>query len=63
MFKKLDTSKDGILDKEEIQNGMTEIMEMFHIDLFGSVHWNGLVAAVPANGLFAVSPSMVFLVF
>lgn len=32
MFKKLDTSKDGILDKEEIQNGMTEIMEMFHID-------------------------------
>lgn len=32
MFLKLDTSKDGILDKDEIQNGMTEIMEMFHID-------------------------------
>ena len=32
MFKKLDTSKDGVLDKEEIQAGMTEIMEMFHID-------------------------------
>jgi len=32
MFKKLDTSKDGVLDKDEIQEGMTEIMEMFHID-------------------------------
>ena len=32
MFLKLDTSKDGILDKDEIQSGITELLEIFHID-------------------------------
>ena len=47
MFLKLDTSKDGILDKDEIQNGMTEIMEMFHID---QEDWDKIIGAMDTDG-------------
>ena len=47
MFKKLDTSKDGILDRDEIQSGMTEIMEMFHID---QQDWDEMIQAMDADG-------------
>ena len=32
MFIKLDTSKDGFLDRDEMEAGMTDILEMFHIE-------------------------------
>ena len=47
VFLKLDTSKDGVLDRDEIQKGMHDIMSIFHID---EQDWDEMVKAMDANG-------------
>ena len=47
LFKKLDSSKDGFLDRKEIQDGMADIMEIFHID---EEDWEKMVNAMDTDG-------------
>ena len=47
MFIKLDTSKDGFLDRQEIEAGMTEIMQMFHVD---QQDWDEIIAGIDTDG-------------
>jgi len=47
LFKKLDSSKDGFLDRKEIQDGMADIMEIFHID---EEDWDKMVNAMDTDG-------------
>ena len=47
LFKKLDSSQDGFLDRQEIQDGMADIMEIFHID---EDDWDKMVNAMDTDG-------------
>ena len=47
LFKKLDSSNDGFLDRKEIQDGMADIMEIFHID---EDDWDKMVNAMDSDG-------------
>ena len=47
LFKKLDSSQDGFLDRQEIQAGMADIMEIFHID---EDDWDKMVNAMDTDG-------------